>query len=55
MKELKSFSIMPLDIKHIDEVCLDIQSQVEKGVAIMPLFSMTLVPEGTPVVDKVIY
>ncbi len=49
---LHSYSIMPLDTSHIDEICQDIKEQYEKGIAKMALFSMTLVPEGNPPVDK---
>lgn len=47
------YSIMPLDTDHLDEICEDIRSQYENGVATCALFSMTLVPEGNPPVDKV--
>lgn len=52
MKELQLFTIMPLDINHVEEICEDIRGQYESGVANYALFSMTLVPEGTPPVDK---
>lgn len=52
MKKLLSFTVMPLDCGHVDEICLDIQQQYEQGVADCPLFKMTLVPEGDPPVDK---
>ncbi len=55
MKGLLLFSIMRLDeahIEHIDEICEDIRWQYENGVSTCPLFSMTLVPEGNPVIDK---
>jgi len=47
------YSIMGLDIDHAGEICADICAQVERGVSTCPLFCMTLVPEGDPVVDKV--
>ena len=47
-----NFSIMPLNSEHIDEYCLDIEKQIKTGVCIMPLFSMSLVPEGIPATDK---
>lgn len=53
MKELQLFTIMPLDAKQADEICADIQEQYESGVASLALFSMTLVPQGTPPADKV--
>ena len=43
---------MPLFVDHVDEICADIKRQIETGVSSMPLFSMTLVPVGTPVCDK---
>lgn len=46
------YSIMPLDIEHIDEICEDILNQYKNGIANYPLFEMTLVPEGNPVVNK---
>ena len=55
MKELLTYSIMSLDTSHlenIDEICQDIRRQYENGVSSCPLFSMTFVPEGNPVVDK---
>ena len=47
-----NFSIMKLMDEHIDEICSDIEYQVKNGIATMPLFSMTLVPEGDPAIDK---
>ena len=52
-KKLHLYSIMPLDIDHIDEICEDIRAQYESGVATCALFSMTLVPEGNPPANKV--
>lgn len=51
-KFLNSYSIMPLDLDHLDEICNDIKEQYETGVATCALFSMTLVPEGTPPANK---
>ena len=51
-KYLNSYSIMPLDIEHIEEICADIKEQYDKGIATCALFSMTLVPEGNPPADK---
>ena len=51
-KKLNSYSIMPLDVKHIDEICNDIKEQYENGVADYALFQMTLVPEGNPPSNK---
>ena len=43
---------MPLFVDHVEEICADIKRQIETGVSSMPIFSMTLVPVGTPVADK---
>ncbi len=51
-KKLHLYSIMPLDISHIDEICEDIKLQYENGVSTCPLFKMTLVPEGNPPINK---
>ncbi len=51
--KLYSYSIMPLDTEHLEEICQDIKCQYESGVASCALFSMTLVPEGNPPSDKV--
>ncbi len=50
---LNSYTIMPLDLTHLEEICQDIKEQSEKGIASCALFSMTLVPEGNPPSDKV--
>ena len=50
--KLHSYTIMPLFLEHIDEICIDIKEQIESGVASCALFSMTLVPEGNPPVNK---
>ena len=52
-RNLQLYSIMPLDTEHIEEICEDIRTQYETGVSTCPLFKMTLVPEGNPVVNKV--
>ncbi|MBR5868815.1 MAG: hypothetical protein IKZ21_05160, partial [Clostridia bacterium] len=46
------YSIMPLNVDHLDEICQDIKEQYEKGITTCALFSMTLVPEGNPPVNK---
>ncbi len=46
------YSIMAYNTEHIDEICEDIKFQIENGIADCPLFSMTLVPEGDPPIDK---
>ena len=43
---------MPLNEAHIDEFSQDIELQIKSGVCIMPIFNMTLVPEGIPTIDK---
>ncbi len=48
----RNFSIMPLNVECIDEICEDIKYQVENGICDIPLFCMTLHPEGTPPADK---
>ncbi len=50
---LHSYSIMPLDVSHLEEICQDIKEQYESCVCFCALFSMTLVPEGNPPADKV--
>lgn len=48
-----NYSIMSLDEEHIDEFCEDIERQIKEGIATAPLFSMTLTPEGDPIIiDK---
>ena len=49
---LHSYSIMPLDTSHLDEICQDIKEQYESGIADCALFCMTLVPEGNPPSNK---
>ena len=51
--KLQLYSIMGLNIEHLEEYCQDIKDQYENGVTTCALFCMTLVPEGTPVVNKV--
>ena len=47
-----NYSIIPLDIEHVDEICEDIRQQYEKGVSSCALFCFKLVPEGEPLLDK---
>ena len=47
-----NYSIMSLNEEHLDEFCADIEYQVKSGIATMPLFCMTLTPEGDPAIDK---
>ena len=50
--KLYSYTIMPLDIAHLEEICQDIKYQQDAGIANMALFKMTLVPEGNPPANK---
>ena len=51
--KIHSYTIMPLDLEHLEEICQDIKEQKEQGIADLALFKMTLVPEGNPPADKV--
>jgi len=51
--KMYTYSIMPLDELHFDEICEDIREQYKKGISSCPMFKLTLVPEGNPVWDKV--
>ncbi len=51
-RNLHLYSIMALATDHVDEICEDIRYQYENGITNCVLFRMTLVPEGTPPVDK---
>ena len=53
MSKLFSYTIMPLDLLHLEEICQDVKKQYDNGIADMALFKMTLVPEGNPPADKV--
>ena len=46
------YSIMNLDVQHVDEICNDIKNQYETGVADCVLFMFKLVPEGNPLINK---
>ncbi|MBQ7906509.1 MAG: hypothetical protein IJ309_00895 [Clostridia bacterium] len=50
--KLYSYTIMPLLMEHLEEICQDIKMQVDSGIASCALFSMTLVPEGNPPANK---
>lgn len=50
---LYSYSVTHLKEDHFEERCNDIVDLVKNNAISMPLFSMTLVPEGNPVWDKV--
>lgn len=47
-----NFNIVPLHSDDLDRICDDIVELVRSGVINLPLFNMTLVPEGNPPVDK---
>ena len=47
-----NFNIVPLHTDDLDRICDDIVELVRSGVINLPLFNMTLVPEGNPPVDK---
>lgn len=47
-----TYSIMQLDVEHINEICNDIKEQYEQGICDCVLFCIRLVPEGNPVIDK---
>ena len=49
---MKLYSIMPLFENRAKEIADDIERQYKDGIATEALFSMTLVPEGDPVVNK---
>jgi len=47
-----NYTIIPLNTEHVEEICLDIKDQYDRGIASCALFIMTLVPEGNPVINK---
>ena len=49
---LMNLSIMPLNEKHIDELCEDIIEQQRRGISTHAMMMMTFNPEGTPAVNK---
>ena len=51
-ENLHLYTVMHLQKDHIDEVCADIKSQIQNGVATCPIFMFKLAPEGTPPVDR---
>lgn len=46
------YSIMPLAEDHFEERVADLIDQYKRRITTCPLFLMTLVPEGDPVIDK---
>ncbi len=51
---MKKYSIMPIMPEHAEQIADDIERQYSDGIADEALFSMTLTPEGDPVVDKAV-
>ena len=49
---MKLYTIMGLYEDHLEDVCQDIKTQYETGVANCALFMIKLVPEGDPAIDK---
>ena len=49
---LYTFSVTPMLENHFEERVKDIADMVRRGTIYMPLFCMTLTPEGDPVWDK---
>jgi hypothetical protein len=47
-----NFNIVPLEVENLERICDDIVQLVRSGVINLPIFNMTLVPEGDPPVDK---
>lgn len=51
-RKLELYSIMKFNDDYLEEICEDIINQYKTGVCTLPMFCMTLVPEGDPLVDK---
>ena len=47
------YSIMPLAEDHFEERVADLIDQYQRRITTCPLFLMTLVPEGDPVINKI--
>ena len=47
-----TYSIMPLVEDHFEERLADLIDQFKRRITSCPLFLMTLIPEGDPVIDK---
>ena len=47
-----NFNIVPLEVENLERICDDIVQLIRSGIINVPLFNMTLVPEGDPPVDK---
>ena len=48
----KVYTVMPLLLNHITEICDDIKKQIDEGIAECPLFIMKLDPHGNPPVKN---
>ena len=51
-RKLVLYSIMKFNDEYLEEITKDIIEQYRSGVCSLPMFNMTLVPEGDPLVDK---
>lgn len=49
-----NYSIMKTHPEHLEEIAQDIVRQTREGITDLALISMTLVPEGNPVIDKAV-
>ena len=49
---MKLYSIMPLNVDHIYDICDDIERQYKDGIATEALFNLPIPPEGNPIIDK---
>ena len=47
-----NFNIVPLEVENLQLICDDIEEMMKAEIITIPLFNMTLVPEGTPPVNK---
>ncbi len=50
---LYTYSIIPMDMEHFDEIVEDLVMQYEKDISTCPLFMLLLHAEGIPVQNKV--
>jgi len=48
---MELYSITPLDVKHVDEICQDLIEQQKTGVSTLALMIMYFAPEGMPTVN----
>ena len=47
-----NYSIVKANEDHVEEICQDIIRQTKEGITDLALFSLTLMAEGDPVIDK---